>query len=560
MTVRMSWALVLVVFALLVMVLSGLGLYAVDYSETSLARFDAVNVNQQSSLNRVNSTMMHARLEMAEIYEALESATTQEDREAALARAEAVEEELTDASSIMEEFLALPARDDHERLIDEVEASFKALMEEALWPQQQALTGYGLTEYNSHLEQAGELNDRFYQDAVDFFQTVEGEGHALNENFFGVASLLQWAIIVALVISALTVAVVLWGVTANVIRPLNRVVDHFDRIAKGDLSQPVEQRGNNEIGRLFSSLADMQRSLGGIVATVRRSGQTIHEGSQSIAQGNGDLSARTEQQAASLEETASSMDELTSTVSQNADNARQASQLATDASQTATRGGNVVGEVIETMQEIDQRSQKVADIIQVIDSIAFQTNILALNASVEAARAGEQGRGFAVVAGEVRNLASRSSEAAKEIRELIEASAAKVAAGSSLVDQAGKTMNEVVASVQRVTDIMDEIASASQEQSHGIAQVNDAVTQMDQVTQQNASLVQQAAGSAVELETEAKQLRDAVSFFRLADADAQSGHDAPRTSSASLPQPRQAASGRLERASSERLETEWEAF
>ncbi|GHC33022.1 methyl-accepting chemotaxis protein [Aidingimonas halophila] len=566
MTVRMSWALVLVVFALLVLVLSGLGLYAVNYSEDALARFDSVNVDQQSTLNRVNATMSHARMEMAEIHDALENATTQDDREAAIERAEALEDELAEAEAVMDTFLELPARDDHEALIDEVEASFSTLMDEALWPQQQALAGYGLTEYSNHLETAGELNDRFYQDAVDFFRAAESEGHSLYEDFFSVASLLKWSIIVALVISAVTVTVVLWGVTVNVIRPLNRVIGHFDLIAKGDLSEPIEQRGNNEIGRLFASLAHMQHSLADIVGTVRRSGGLIHQGAQEISQGNSDLSARTEQQAASLQETASSMEELTSTVTQNADNARQASQLAVDASRTATRGGEVVGDVVGTMREIDQSSRKVSDIIEVIDSIAFQTNILALNASVEAARAGEQGRGFAVVASEVRNLASRSSDAAREIRDLIEASVAKVETGTSLVDQAGKTMDDIVASVQRVTDIMDEIAAASEEQSHGIGQVNDAVTQMDQVTQQNAALVQQAANGASELEVEAGRLRDAVSLFRLAERDAPEAEGGVRLPhrqlpSSSGPQGKPAAEPtRSDRTVTRSTEEEWEAF
>ncbi|SDG08246.1 Methyl-accepting chemotaxis protein [Onishia taeanensis] len=329
------------------------------------------------------------------------------------------------------------------------------------------------------------------------------------------AGLVEAGIFLVLGVTFITIALVLWGVTVNVIRPLERAVGHFERMAKGDLSGAVEKRGNNEIGRLFAAMDHMQQSLGRTVGKVRQGGQTIHRHSQEISKGNTDLSSRTEQQAASLQETASSMEELTSTVSQNADNARQASQLAVDASHTARRGGEVVSEVVGTMRGINDSSHQVSEIIKVIDSIAFQTNILALNASVEAARAGEHGRGFAVVAEEVRNLAGRSSGASKEIRGLIEDSVARVTEGTALVDRAGQTMEAIVSAVQRVSDIMDEIAAASQEQSHGIGQVNQAVTQMDQVTQQNAVLVEQAANAASELEREAEQLHTAVATFRL---------------------------------------------
>ncbi|KAF0802815.1 methyl-accepting chemotaxis protein I [Alcanivorax xiamenensis] len=334
--------------------------------------------------------------------------------------------------------------------------------------------------------------------------------------FESYAATMRWGIGAVIAVSVVLVVIVLWGVTVNVIRPLRKVVGHFERMAKGDLSEPIKARGNNEIGQLYAALSDMQQSLSRTVATVRDSSQGIYQGAGEIAQGNTDLSSRTEHQAASLEQTAASMEQLTSTVEQNADNARQASQLAASASQTAQRGGEVVGEVVGTMAEISGSARQVTEIIEVIDSIAFQTNILALNASVEAARAGEQGRGFAVVAGEVRALAGRSGEASKKIRALIETSVERIEAGTRLVDQAGSTMTEIVEAVRRVTDIMDEIASASQEQSKGIGQVNQAITQMDQVTQRNAALVEEAAAAASELEGEAARLRQAVALFTLA--------------------------------------------
>ena len=285
-------------------------------------------------------------------------------------------------------------------------------------------------------------------------------------------------------------------------------------VADGDLTQTIRIDSNDEIGQLLATLQKMNASLLGIVGQVRSGSDAIGTASQQIAAGNQDLSSRTEQQASSLEETAASMEELTSTVKHNADNARQANLLAKAASGVAERGGAVVEQVVGTMQDIHAASGKIADIIGVIDGIAFQTNILALNAAVEAARAGEQGRGFAVVAGEVRNLAHRSASAAKEIKALIDNSVASVAAGSRLVEQAGETMREVVGSVQRVTDIMAEITAASAEQTAGIEQVNVAVVQMDEVTQQNAALVEEAAAAAEAMQDQAMQLARAVSVFR----------------------------------------------
>lgn len=357
-------------------------------------------------------------------------------------------------------------------------------------------------------------------------------GALLLQGFDVVAGWMRLAIIAVLVGSALVMAVVMWGITVNVLQPLARLVGYFEGLARGDLSQPVENRGNNEIGRLFTSLKHMQEGLSDTVGTVRSSSEGIYQGAHEIARGNGELSSRTEQQAASLAETASSMEQLASTVEQNADNARQASQLAAEASRTAAQGGDVVSDVVSTMHDISDSSHKMSDIISVIDNIAFQTNILALNASVEAARAGEHGRGFAVVAQEVRSLAGRSASAAGEIRTLIQASREKVDVGTSRVDQAGQTMAEIVAAVQRVSDIMDEIASASLEQSNGIGQVNQAVTQMDQVTQQNATLVQKAAAGATQLEAEAGRLREAVLRFRVA-GQAAAHQDAGRAAGSS---------------------------
>jgi len=300
-----------------------------------------------------------------------------------------------------------------------------------------------------------------------------------------------------------------------IVGPLNEAVAVANAVASGDLSSRIEAHSTDETGRLLQALKTMNDNLADLVGKVRMGADQISTASGEIASGNSDLSQRTEEQASSLEETASSMEELTSTVKQNADNARQANQLAAGASEVAVRGGAVVGQVVQTMSSINESSKKIVDIISVIDGIAFQTNILALNAAVEAARAGEQGRGFAVVATEVRTLAQRSAAAAKEIKELISDSVAKVENGSRLVDEAGATMDEIVSAVKRVTDIMAEISAASQEQSSGIEQVNQAVMQMDEVTQQNAALVEEAAAAAESMQDQTQALTQAVSTFKL---------------------------------------------
>jgi len=289
-------------------------------------------------------------------------------------------------------------------------------------------------------------------------------------------------------------------------------------VAAGDLTVHVELKSGDSTS-MMAHLSQMQSSLARLVSNVRHGSEGVSNASAEIASGNNDLSARTEEQASSLEETAASMEELSATVKQNADSARQANQLAMNASTVAVRGGEVVGQVVSTMRDINDSSQKIADIISVIDGIAFQTNILALNAAVEAARAGEQGRGFAVVASEVRTLAGRSAEAAKEIKTLITASVERVAHGTSLVDQAGHTMDEVVASIKRVTDLMGEISAASNEQASGVEQVGEAVVQMDQVTQQNAALVEEMAAAASSLKAQAQDLVQVVATFKLSAQD-----------------------------------------
>ncbi|MEK8048961.1 methyl-accepting chemotaxis protein [Ideonella sp. DXS22W] len=323
------------------------------------------------------------------------------------------------------------------------------------------------------------------------------------------------------VVAAVAVALIIAGMVAGTLalvgsirNPVREAVGLADRIAAGDLSAPRTAHRGDEFGELMTALGRMAASLSGTIVQVRQASDSIRTASAEIAAGNQDLSQRTEQTASSLQQTASSIEQLTGTVRQSADSAAQANQLAASAQSVAQRGGEVVSQVVSTMDEINTASKRIADIIGTIDGIAFQTNILALNAAVEAARAGEQGRGFAVVAGEVRSLAQRSAEAAREIKSLISASVEKVESGSRLVQDAGSTMNEIVSSVSRVTDIIGEISAASAEQSSGIGLVNGAVTDLDQMTQQNAALVEQSAAAAESLKSQADRLASMVATFR----------------------------------------------
>ena len=353
-----------------------------------------------------------------------------------------------------------------------------------------------------------------------FEELVQLEKKLAQESYEASAAAFRAAVGVLITITLLALAIsgaIALYMSGVIVRPLRRAIAAADQIASGDLSADISTNSTDETGQLLRALGEMTQSLRTLVGEVANGAHTVSDTSAQIAQGNLDLSQRTEEQASTLEETASSMEELTSTVTQNAHSARQASQLAMGASEVARKGGHVVGQVVSTMTGISDSSRKIADIISVIDGIAFQTNILALNAAVEAARAGEQGRGFAVVAAEVRNLAQRSAAAAKEIKTLIGDSVGKVDAGTKLVDAAGKTMEEIVTSVTKVSELIAEIAAASQEQSSGIGQVNTAITQMDQVVQQNASLVEEATAATESMKEQAGSLLQMVARFKLAD-------------------------------------------
>jgi methyl-accepting chemotaxis protein len=349
-------------------------------------------------------------------------------------------------------------------------------------------------------------------------ESVEANATALTAQATAEATQARWLISLTLALSATGIVAAAALLARRMAAPMAHAVGVADQIAQGDLSGHIDATGNDETVQLLQAMSRMQTSFGRIVAEVKANASEVATASSQIAQGNNDLSQRTEQQASALQQTASTMEQFSATVRNNTDNARQANQLALGASTIAKQGGEVVGQVVHTMRGINDSSKKIADIIAVIDGIAFQTNILALNAAVEAARAGEQGRGFAVVASEVRLLAQRSADAAREIKSLITRSVEQVEQGTHLVDQAGHTMEEIVGAIRRVTDIVGEISSASVEQSSGVAQIGEAVTQMDHTTQQNAALVEQSAAAAENLRQQAHQLVTAVDVFRLGHA------------------------------------------
>jgi len=507
--------LALAIFCMLQVVTGGLFYSAVDNDRSNFQQYGVLNAQQENLSDSVN-TLVKTRVTVTRV--AIRFLKNQRDP-ASLA---AIDKLLTTAGDSLSKSEGYFESYKGTERISGQDATVAALMEKN-WRQMHDVLQMSIQYLKANNYEAyGNLDAQQAQDEMEAaFAQWRAENNGLlkaaaaqNQHSF---TQMQWTLGTILLVM-IAVFVVIWlGLQHMLLKPLQDMLAHIRAIAGGDLTRQIDADGRNEMSQLAAGLHEMQQSLVSTVSAVRSSSDSIYTGAGEISSGNNDLSSRTEQQAASLEETAASMEQLTATVKQNTDNARQAAQLARTASETADRGGQVVTNVVRTMNDIADSSQQIVQITSVIDGIAFQTNILALNAAVEAARAGEQGRGFAVVAGEVRTLASRSASAAKEIKALIEKSVSRVDTGSSQVAEAGETMKEIVNAVTRVTDIMGEIASASDEQSRGIEQVSLAVSQMDSVTQQNAALVQESATAAAALEEQADQLRQAVAVFQVND-------------------------------------------
>lgn len=514
MTVRVSWTLVLTVLSLMLIGVGALGLYSSHYSRQAFSTLNQVNVEQATALNRAYIDMLRARVEMDRAAQLIR--TPSFDRPGpVLEQAEGL---MHSAETAFQHFLETPVQPEQAEAVETLKLNFQSLLSTGLALQLMVLKDGDAGAYGSGQSRVSDMSQAFMNSADAFFDASATSGQSLSDTFARVSSWLNITIAVAITATLLIAGLVLWGVTVNVIRPLQRMIEHFRRISTGDLSQAIETRGNNEIGQLFHELGQMQRSLADTVMRMHTSSGTVLDRAQRLASGNHELSSRTQQQSAALEQTAASLDELTTTVAYNAENARQADRLVDSATHKAREGGTVISEFVTTMGDIHDRSERISEIIGLIDSLAFQTNILALNASVEAARAGEHGKGFAVVAEEVRSLASRSANAAHEIRQLIDASRASVERGSALSVRASHSMQTIVTAIQEVNALMDQIARASEEQHCGIDQLNQAMGQMEAVTQQNAQLVEHATQDARSLEDEAWQMRDHAARFTIVAA------------------------------------------
>jgi len=508
--VRTCLILVLLLFTGAMFISNGVAWMGLNSSNQKLDQVNEAYSTQVAQVYRAYNLFLRARLLLASSLMDMQQGKTEQ----AASQAQRAAGLMQDGAKVLDAYRKGPRLPGSEAVNGKLESAYQQF--DGLFKQQAAaLSTMAVQEYLD-LNDASTAANTALREAVDGVMAfVDASTDELIAQA-GTAHNVSRTVTIVMLSIAVALALGCWVfISRTVLRPLREAGDHFEKIAAGDFTGRIDVRSNNEIGHLFSAVKRMQESLTRTVASVRRGVDEINVGSREISAGNADLSSRTEQQAASLEETAASMEELASTVKQNADNARQANQLAASASDVAERGGSAVSEVVSTMEGISASSRKISEIVSVIDGIAFQTNILALNAAVEAARAGEQGKGFAVVAGEVRSLAQRSAQAAKEIKGLIEDSVAKVGAGSQQVERAGATMQEIVASVKRVTDIMGEISAASEEQSSGIDQVNRAVSQMDEVTQQNAALVEEAAAAAGSLQEQAQRLAEAVAVFKI---------------------------------------------
>ena len=515
-SIRTGLLVLLALMTLMLLMVSVMGIVAINKGNKSLDVVNRIQGIELNSLFLANNNLLRARTSAALSVRKIEIGLLDEGSAITARSAKYIET----SHKELKRFVDAGTVTAHGKtLADAIVTSYEHYLSEGINPMMEALQKQYTDEYYQVLEgKLTPLNAAFSKAVEDFnlyaTQVTDAQLKEATRNERVLTMLIVFCGILTVILLTLS-----WMLLrAILLKPLESAIEHLEFVAAGDLTQALPEGGNNELGRLNNALAEMQTSLQLSVSRVRDASLQIDTGSRELSSGNLNLSQRTEESAASLEQTAASMEQLTATVKLNAENASQAHQLARSVSDSADKGSEVVSYVMEKMQEISSSSKRIGDILGVIDGIAFQTNILALNASVEAARAGEQGKGFAVVASEVRNLAQRSATAAKEIRELIAESQHRVSEGSQMATRAGETMDEIATEVMRVTTLMKEISSASQEQSRGIEQVNLAVTQMDEVAQQNAALVEQATAATQSLEEQSQQLVQSMAVFKLSHA------------------------------------------